>query len=177
MCGEKGDPAGEQEKCNESEASLSTHQHESAQLGENPVEYNRCECGETSEISFQNRYQRTLSTETCFGSKDCVKIFLADCPHLYLQSQNRSEEFIPVNVSGVGRRSPVSQPPVTTAEWTLGEALLAKFPPGNQTSIHILDVTLHINYECQKYRKLSPGSQASLDIREFSHATNPMNVK
>ncbi|KAG8506274.1 Zinc finger protein 717, partial [Galemys pyrenaicus] len=35
----------------------------------------------------------------------------------------------------------------------VSDKTVVKFPPGNQTLIHILDVTLHINYECQKYRK------------------------
>ncbi|KAG8506104.1 Zinc finger protein 717, partial [Galemys pyrenaicus] len=93
---------GEQQKCYENGANLSNkfhiHQHESAQLGQHPFEFNRFgetslqtsvltehqkiqaddqpyECGETYEGSLHSRHERTLITEELFGFKSCMKTF------------------------------------------------------------------------------------------------------
>ncbi|KAG8517558.1 Zinc finger protein 717, partial [Galemys pyrenaicus] len=112
---------GEQEKCYESEANLSnkshTHQHESAQLGENTFEYNRYGemspkssvftehqkpqaddqpygCGETYEDSLHGRHQRTLTTEELFDSKICVRnLSWATALSLHPQSQAVVQHF------------------------------------------------------------------------------------
>ncbi|KAG8504356.1 Zinc finger protein 37A, partial [Galemys pyrenaicus] len=112
---------GEQEKCYESGPNLSnkfhTYQHESAQLGENLVEYHRYgemspkasvftehqklqaddqpnECGETYEGSLESRHQRTLTTEESLDSKNCVKAFSWETAlTLQPQSQTRVEHF------------------------------------------------------------------------------------
>ncbi|KAG8504350.1 Zinc finger protein 717, partial [Galemys pyrenaicus] len=112
-----GHGEGEQEECYESEPNLShkfyTHQHESAQLGGNNFEYHRYGemssqtsvltehqklqaddqpfgRGEAYESSLHSRYQRTLTTEKLFDSKNYVKAFSWKTA-LTLQPQSQTE--------------------------------------------------------------------------------------